>query len=187
MANDETLPERAFGWWDMFVSDEDDPRSDGGWDNDERSVLLGFLQDRRLTLELKCSGLDAVQMARQSVPPSDMSLLGLVRHLTSVESYWFHSAIAGLEGARPYHAGDGTDESFIVEPTDEAVAQAWSAWRAQVATSESIIDNVADLGQRGAGNPMPVREVLVHVIREYAQHLGHADLIRERIDGRIGQ
>ena len=71
----------------MFVHEDDDPRSDGGWDNDERSVLLGFLADRRLTLELKCAGLDAAQMARPSVPPSDMSLLGLVRHLTSVENY----------------------------------------------------------------------------------------------------
>lgn len=187
MAHGEALPERSFGWWDMFVSEDEDPRRDGGWDNDERSVLLGFLEDRRLTLELKCSGLDADQMARPSVPPSDMSLLGLIRHLTSVESYWFRDAIAGLDGDRPFHAADGTDESFIVEATDEAVADAWLAWRSQVAVSRSIIANVADLSERGAGNPIPVREVLVHLIREYAQHLGHADLIRERIDGRIGQ
>ena len=187
MGEDDRLPERTFGWWDMFVSEAEDPRSDGGWDNNERAVLLGFLQDRRITLELKCSGLNAVQMASQSVPPSDMSMLGLVRHLTSVESYWFCDAIAGQETQRPYCAVDGTDQSFTVEATDEAVEVAWSAWRAQVVASTTIIDNIADLGQLGVGNSLPIREVLVHLIREYAQHLGHADLIRERIDGRVGQ
>lgn len=187
MAQDEPLPERRFGWSDMFVSDEEDPRSDGGWADNERSVLLGFLEDRRLTLEMKCAGLDATQMARASVPPSDMSLLGLVRHLTGVENYWFCSAIAGLGGTRPFHAEDGTDEAFVVEASDEAVEDAWLAWRSQVALSRSIIEKVSDLSERGTGNPVPVREILVHLIREYAQHLGHADLIRERIDGRVGQ
>lgn len=187
MAHDDALPERKFGWWDMFVDGEHDPRVDGGWENNERAVLLGFLEDRRLTLELKCQGLTAAQMACQSVPPSDLSLLGLVRHLTSVESYWFCNVIADRDADRPYHRPDGTDESFIVAATDAAVAQAWSAWRSQVSTSTAIINNVTNMGELGAGKPVPVREVLVHLIREYAQHLGHADLLRERIDGRIGQ
>ncbi len=187
MATDEKLPKREFGWWDMFVNENDDPRADGGWDNDERSVLLGSLADRRLTLELKCAGLDAEQMARQSVPPSDMSLLGLVRHLTTVENYWFQNVIAGATDDRLYCDSEGTDLAFVVEPDAHEVEVAWSAWRNEVARSEQVIEGIVQLGQLGSGKPVPVREILVHLVREYAQHLGHADLLRERIDGRIGQ
>ena len=77
-------PARRFGWWDMFLHPDDDPRTDGGFDG-ERATLVGYLRDQRLTLELKCSGLDADAMARRSVPPSNMSLLGLVRHMAEVE------------------------------------------------------------------------------------------------------
>lgn len=185
MDRSEDLPTREFGWWDMFVNEDDDPRTDGGWDNDERSILLGFLADRRLTLELKCSGLDAEQMTRPSVPPSDMTLLGLVRHLTTVESYWFQKVIAGEDTAPPYRDADGGDVAFVVDP--EATEVSWSAWRDEVARSEKVIGEISDLGQLGVGKPVPVREVMVHLIREYAQHLGHADLLRERIDGRVGQ
>ena len=83
------LAGRRFGWSDMFVAPEDDPRSDGGFANDERSMLLGYLADRRRTFEMKCADLDASAMATRSVPPSDMSLLGLLRHLTDVERHWF--------------------------------------------------------------------------------------------------
>ncbi len=187
MANEEQLPERRFGWSDMFVPDEDDPRADGGWDNDERAVLLGFLSDRRLTLEMKCQGLDANQMVQQSVPPSDMSLLGLVRHLTSVEQYWCQQVIDGEQIDPRYRDSNGADVAFLVEADPELVESAWAAWRAQVERSNEVLIGVADLGQQGRGKPVPIREVLVHLIREYAQHLGHADLIRERIDGRVGQ
>lgn len=185
-ANDD-VPDRSFGWWDMFVHEDDDPRADGGWDNDERSMLLGSIADRRLTLELKCSGLDAEQMARASVPPSDMSLLGLVRHLTAVEHYWFQHVIAGADGDRLYRSEDGTDLSFDVSPDAALVDQAWTTWRAEIARSNAVIGGISDLGQSAAGDSIPVREVLLHLIREYAQHLGHADLLRERIDGRVGQ
>ncbi|MBA2269896.1 MAG: DinB family protein [Chthoniobacterales bacterium] len=171
----------------MFVNEADDPRADGGWDNDERSILLGFISDRRLTLELKCSGLDADQMAQQSVPPSDMSLLGLVRHLTSVENHWFQTVIAGRTGDRLYTDPNGADLAFVVEPDAGMVEEAWATWHREVARSDDVVASVSDLGQVGAGTAVPVREVLVHLIREYAQHLGHADLLRERIDGRVGQ
>ena len=90
-----TSEERKFGWWDMFVDPEDDPRSDGGFENTERDVLLGFLNDQRLTFELKCADLDAEQMARRSVEPSNLSLLGLLRHLAGVERIWFRRQMAG--------------------------------------------------------------------------------------------
>ena len=187
MVSEEQLSERRFGWSNMFVPEEDDPRVDGGWNNDERSVLLGFLSDRRLTLEMKCEDLDAQQMARRSVPPSDMSLLGLVRHLTSVEQHWCERVIAGLEIDRLYRDPDGVDLAFAVQPDQELIEAAWAAWDSQVDRSNRVILGVADLANLGRGEPVPVREVLVHLIREYSQHLGHADLLRERLDGRVGQ
>jgi hypothetical protein len=165
----------------MFVHPDDDPRTDGGFENNERAMLTGFLRDRRLTLELKCAGLDAEGMARQSVPPSDLSLLGLVRHLAGVERYWFRSVIAGENVETPY-----ADE-FTVAPDAEMVRDAWATWRSEVVAADHVLAQIPDLGQLGKGRPVPVREVLIHVIREYAQHMGHADLLRERIDGRIGQ
>lgn len=183
----EKLPERKFAWWDMFVQDDDDPRADGGWDNTERAVLTGFLSDRRLTLELKCADLDAEQMARQAVPPSDLSLLGLVRHLAGVEQYWFRQVIAGEQSSRLYVGDQGDDLAFTVEPDPGMVEEAWATWRSEVAYAEGLVEDTPDLGQLGRGKPVPLREVLVHLIREYAQHMGHADLLRERIDGRIGQ
>lgn len=184
---DQELPERQFGWWDMFVHPDEDPRTDGGWENNERSVLAGFLSDRRLTLEMKCAGLDAEQMGRQSVPPSDLSLLGLVRHLASVEHHWLRRAIAGEEAAPLYLGRNGEDLAFQVAADEEMVAEAWETWRAEVAYADEVVRRTEDLGELGRGEPVPLREVLVHVIREYSQHLGHADLIRERIDGRVGQ
>jgi uncharacterized damage-inducible protein DinB len=167
--------------------DEDDPRADGGWDNSERAVLIGSLSDRRLTLKMKCDGLDAEQMARQSVPPSDLSLLELVRHLAGVERYWFRHAIAREEITRPYRSADGEDLEFAVASDPAMVEEAWATWHDEVSNAEDLIARTPDLGQLGKGRPVPVREILVHLIREYAQHMGHADLLRERIDGRIGQ
>ena len=79
---DRDPPGRHFGWSDMWVAPHDDPRVDGGFDNNERAMLLGYLSDRRLTFEMKCADLDPDAMAARSVPPSDLSLLGLLRHLT---------------------------------------------------------------------------------------------------------
>ena len=172
----------------MFVPEADDPRTDGGWGNTERDVLLGFLADRRLTLELKCAGLDAEQMVLPSVPPSDLTLLGLVRHLASVERHWIQIVVEGREGVtRPYVDAEGDDLEFVVAADPAMVDEAWSTWRAETANTDAVVARTPDLGQLGAGRPVPVREVLVHLIREYAQHLGHADLLRERIDGRVGQ
>ena len=185
--SDEGVPDRTFGWWDMFVSPDQDPRVDGGWDNNERAVLLGQLAYRRLTLEMKCSGLDAAQLASRPIPPSDLSLLGLVRHLASVEHYWFRQVLAGERGPGLYCDATGQDEAFDVAADPVMVEEAWTTWRGEVAHTEALLEGCDDLGELGTGRAIPVREVLVHLIREYAQHLGHADLLRERIDGRVGQ
>ena len=175
------LPERSFGWWDMFVHPDEDPRADGGFENTERSMLLGFLNDRRLTLEMKCKGLNAQDLARRAVAPSDLSLLGLIRHLAGVEMYWSQTVIAGRDIEQPY------EDEFSVAADSAMVADAWATWRDAVTATDSILAAVPDLGDLGVGKPIPVREVLIHLIREYAQHMGHADLLRERIDGRVGQ
>lgn len=187
MATSDDLPQRVFGWSNMFVPDGEDPRSDGGWDNSERSVLLGFLADRRLTLEMKCVGLDPKQLTNRSVPPSDMSLLGLVRHLTGVERHWFQHVIAGNDITRPYRGPDGENLEFVVSPDPTMVDETWAAWQAETSRSDHVVAAIDDFGQLGLGRPVPFREVIVHMIREYAQHLGHADFLRERIDGHVGQ
>jgi Protein of unknown function (DUF664) len=189
MPDVEDQPARSFGWWDKFVGPDDDPRTDGGFEG-ERAALVGYLRDQRLTLELKCSGLDSDGMARRSVPPSNLSLLGLLRHLAGVEQHWFRQVMAGQEGPRHYRAGDDPDGDFngaVADP--EVVADAWASWRAEVAFAERFVAQAPDLdlaGVRPAG-PMALREVLVHMIEEYARHNGHADFLRERIDGRVGQ
>src|ERR1700683_3289873 len=83
------LPDRQFGCWYVCVEPGEDPREEGGVPDGERATLLMYLRNRRLTLELKCADLDPAAMACRSVPPSNLSLLGLVRHLAGVEHYWF--------------------------------------------------------------------------------------------------
>ncbi len=188
------LPERRFGWLDMWVGPDEDPRDESAPEG-ERATLVTYLRNRRLTLEMKCGGLDAADMARRSVPPSDLSLLGLVRHLASVEQFWFRLVLAGQPGPRLYRTESGEHLDFdgaVADP--EVVAEAWSAWRAEVAFAEQFVDATVDLGATGTFDPGPgqdgtisVREVMVHMIEEYARHLGHADFLRERIDGRVGQ
>jgi Protein of unknown function (DUF664) len=148
----------------------------------ERATLVGFLRDQRLTLELKCSGLDAADLARRS-EPSNLSLLGLVRHLAGVEQEWFRLRMAGEDAAPLFSSGEDFDGA-IADP--EVVEEAWATWRAEVEFAERFVAQAPDLGALGkAGDP--VREVLVHMIDEYARHNGHADFLRERIDFRIGQ
>jgi uncharacterized damage-inducible protein DinB len=192
----EQLPERTFGWSNMFVATrESDPREQGDPPVGEGDTLVRFLRDCRLTLELKCEGLDAGAMAAQSVPPSDLSLLGLVRHLAAVEHFWFRRVLAGQDTPRLYRSADGHNEAFDGAVADPAVVtEAWDTWRREVAFAEQFAAVQDDLGvtatfDNGLGeqDSISVRGVLVHMIEEYARHLGHADFLRERIDGRVGQ
>jgi len=174
----------------MFIGPDDDPRAVVGTFEGERATLAGYLRDQRLTLELKCSGLDAAGLARRSVPPSDMSLLGLVRHLAGVEQYWFRQVMAGQDAPRHYRAGDDPHGDFNgAVPDPDVVAHAWQTWRGEVEFAERFAAQAPDLGVTGTGHdgPISLREVLVHMIEEYARHNGHADFLRERIDGRVGQ
>jgi uncharacterized damage-inducible protein DinB len=182
---------RTFGWSDMFVAPEDDPRTQDSGLGDERTTLTGYLRAYRQTLELKCAGLDAAGLACRSVPPSNLSLLGLVRHLADVERNWFRRVLDGQDAPWLFSREDDRDGAFNGAVADPAVvASAWAAWRAEVAFAEGFVDEAPDLevtGSYGDGDMVSLREVLVHMIEEYARHAGHADLLRERIDGRVGQ
>jgi uncharacterized damage-inducible protein DinB len=175
---------------DLFLDPAKDPREGGTSLGDERATLTEFLRCQRLTLQLKCEGLDAEQLARRAVEPSTMSLLGLLRHMAEVERTWFRRRFDGQDVPKRYQSEDEPDGDFDGAVPDQAVVdEAWAAWREEVSFAEQYARNT-DLGFVGrdwGGNPISLRELLVHMIEEYARHNGHADLLRERIDGRLGQ
>lgn len=185
----------------MFTADgtpsDDDPREHGPRLGDERTTLVEALRCQRLTLELKCADLGAEAMARRAVEPSTMSLLGLVRHLADGERETFRVMMAGQNVPRLFCTEadrDGDFDGAVADP--QVVAEAWAAWRAEVDFATQFVDEAPSLDITGAdplnqhgsgGGDMSLREVLVGMIEEYARHMGHADLLRERIDGRLGQ
>lgn len=158
--------------------------------SDERTTLTDYLHSQRLTLQRKCDGLDAEQLAARSVEPSPLSLLGLVRHLAEVEQGWFRRTMAGEHVPALFATSEDADAAFTGARADpDAVHHAWAVWREEVAFAEEYVAQVRDLGQLGDhhGEAVSLREVLVHMVEEYARHNGHADLLRERIDGRTGE
>ncbi|GLY78615.1 hypothetical protein Airi01_068820 [Actinoallomurus iriomotensis] len=187
MARVSDRPERwsqANVYPDMWVDPDDDPRDNAGASPDgEPATLQDYLTNYRHTLLMKCEGLDAEQLARRSVPPSTMSLLGLLRHLAEVERDWRGWVLPGDPPPKLY--GDGDFEGAVA---DQAVVDAAYAdlAREQAATDAALAEH-PDLGVRLGKDAIAVRELLVHRIEEYARHCGHADLLRECIDGRVGQ
>ena len=191
----EIVPERwnAVGtgsgmWMDMAL----DPRFATGTEPEgERATLLDYLRAYRQAIEMKCADLDAAQLARRSVPPSTMSLLGLIRHMADVERHWFRRVMAQADAPALYWSEDVPDADWLGAVADPAVVDdAWRAWRDEVAFAEKFVADSPDLGIKGLnrdGTSVALRSVLVHMIEEYARHCGHADLLRERIDGRVGQ
>lgn len=154
---------------------------------DERTLLEGFLDWQRAVLVGKCTGLTGEELAQRSAPPSTMSLLGLLRHVTDVEREWFHARFRGTPIPFLYRRPDAKDAAFDeVDPAtaaddyDRLIAQ-WQSSRVSVATA-SLDDAFTD-ELRG---PMSLRAVYLHLIQEYARHNGHADLLRQRIDGETG-
>jgi uncharacterized damage-inducible protein DinB len=176
---------------DMWVDPEDDPRETGATPVGEKAVLSAYLDRYRMTFEMKCEGLDAEQLARRSVPPSSMSLLGLVRHLARVEHHWFRRALEGQgELPRLYRTEEDHDLDFNGAVADDAVvADAWESWRGEVAHGQAWLESADDLGDtfEYQGDQVEIRDIIVHLVEEYARHCGHADLLRECIDGRTGQ
>ena len=169
----------------------EDPRRTESWGTGELANIVDYLRHYRGTLELKCEGLDAEQLARRSVPPSTMSLLGLVRHLAQVEHHWFTRVLQGRdEEPQLFKTEDDRDFEFTGAVADPAVvAEAWETWRREVAAADAWLAGEVDLAVmvQLRDEQASVREILVHLVEEYARHLGHADLLRECIDGRTGQ
>jgi uncharacterized damage-inducible protein DinB len=163
-------------------------RSDPPYVADERRMLDAWLDFHRDTLLWKCAGLSGEQLVRRSAPPSTLSLLGLVRHMTQVERGWFRRTLAGEDVTTPYSRDDAEDADF--DETDPARAQEEIAtFRAEVATCREVaarfgLDDTGAVQRRG--QDVSCRWIYVHMIEEYARHNGHADLLREGIDGEIG-
>jgi uncharacterized damage-inducible protein DinB len=176
---------------DMFLDSEQDPREEGTRLGDEKATLQEYLRTQRLTLQVKCDGLDASQLAARSVEPSTMSLLGLVRHMAEVERAWFRRRLAGVDCPKLYQSVAEPDGDFDGAVGDPAVVdEAFASWREEVAFAEEWLSQATDLSATITiphHGELSVREVLVHMIEEYARHCGHADFLRERIDGKIGQ
>ena len=172
-----------------FVDPADDPRDTSTSLGDERTTLLDYVRFQRQTLELKCADLNAEELARRAVPPSTMSLLGLVRHMAHVERAWFRIRFAGEDVPRLYQTPDDPDGDFDGAVADPAVVdEAWARWREEIAFADRFIaEHPLDYVAEFDGNRVSLRELLVHMVEEYARHNGHADLIRECVDGRIGE
>ncbi|CAI9409486.1 DinB family protein [Nocardioides sp. T2.26MG-1] len=157
----------------------------------ERDTVLTYLRNYRITFEMKCEGLDAEQLARRAVPPSTMSLLGLVRHLARVEHSWNRRIMQEhTELPRLYWTEEQPDLDFDGAVADDAVvADAWESWRREVADADAWLAAQEDWGREipAHGEPTELRDIAVHLVEEYARHCGHADLLRECIDGRTGQ
>jgi uncharacterized damage-inducible protein DinB len=175
---------------DMWLPADRDPR-DYSATRGERDTVLSYLRSYRLTFELKCQGLDADQLARRSAPPSTMSLLGLLRHLARVEHSWFRRVLQGQPHLpKLYVSAEDPDLDFNGAVADPAVVEeAWAAWRCEVKDADAWLEQGTpfDAVVSRDGDEIEVRDVLVHLVEEYARHVGHADLLRERIDGRTGQ
>jgi Protein of unknown function (DUF664) len=155
---------------------------------DERTTLTGFLDFQRATLAVKCEGLTDDQLRQQAVPPSRLSLLGLVRHMAEVERNWFRPVLGGEPMALYFGSGMDWEASFREVPTAD-VAEAFRIWRAECDHSRTLTAAAPSLDVRGFRHSgyVSLRWVITHLIEEYARHNGHADLLRERLDGSTGE
>lgn len=172
----------------LWVDPEHDPRTTGAEPVGEKETMWEYLCRYRMTLVMKCEGLDAEQLARRSVPPSTLSLLGIVRHLANVENHWFQRVLEGRQTPGPFEHPGVPDHDFDgAQPTDACATEAWGEWHQAVEASDDVfwsqdMDREVPYGD----STVEVRDVLIHMVEEYARHLGHVDLLRECIDGRTG-
>jgi len=167
----------------------DDTRQPIPLEGDEREILTSFLDWHRATFALKCGNLSAEQLSEKAIPPSGLSLHGLLRHLTAVERWWFRRQFAGEDVPHLYYSDDDPNQDF--DDLDGDVEEAFALWRSECQRSREIVGHAPSLAQTGiqmsTGKPFSLRWLLVDMIDEYARHNGHADLLRERIDGRTGR
>jgi uncharacterized damage-inducible protein DinB len=159
---------------------------------DERATLDGFLDRQRDTLMWKCAGLSAEQLKARPLPTTDLSLLGLVRHLADVERVWFRRRIAGEDIPAIYWSDASPDGDF--DDLDPARAEAdFATYAAEVEAARAVLaahgyDDTFVAGHSdGSEETIDIRTLVLHMIEEYARHNGHADLLREAIDGATGE
>jgi hypothetical protein len=148
--------------------------------------LLGWLAFHRDALAAKCEGLTGEQLVTRSAPPSDLSLLGLVRHMTEMEHTYLVLALARGGFSRVYSSDEAPDAD-IRDLQPDMVAASMARWHDERRLADQLISATGPLGAAAPGNRFSIRWNLVKVIQEYARHNGHADLIRERIDGAKGE
>lgn len=168
-------------------------RTDPPTHGDERTMLLAYLDYQRETLRQKAGGLDAAQLAT-ALPPSTMTLGGMVKHLGLVENSWLRDRFHGDGLSEPWASVDW-DADYDWEwntAKTESPEQVWALYEEMIADADEVIagaqldDHAAKPSSR-TGEPMSLRWILLHLIEEYARHNGHADLIRESIDGSTGE
>jgi len=155
---------------------------------DETTALTQWLDFQRATLLWKCEGLDGSQLARHSVPPSGLSLLGLVRHMLLVEWWWFDHIFAGGASLAPIPTDEDPDAEFNDLNPDQA-EEALAMFATQCDVSRAIVAAAESLDALSVSDERETKDlrwVLIHMIEEYARHNGHADLLRECIDGVVG-
>ncbi|MFG2775758.1 DinB family protein [Streptomyces sp. NPDC048350] len=165
-----------------------DPRISPPHFGSERETLRAFLDYQRATLAMKCEGLDDEQLKDTSMLPSTLSLLGLVRHMAEVERAWFRRVFE--DGEAPMVWSDKIDFQAAYDASRSTRAEAFAAWEAEVGTSRRIEREAASLELAGHqprwGEDVSLRMVMVHVLLEYGRHNGHADFLREGVDGTVG-
>lgn len=156
-------------------------------DAPDQQMLEAFLDFQRETFLMKIDGLDAEQLARRSVNPSTLSLLGLVRHLAMVERWWFRIQVAGQDVPALYVNRQEPDLDFQGARADEADDDL-ATYRAEVAAAREAVRgrDLDDMCRGRFGEQTPLRWVYLHMLAEYARHNGHADLLREAVDGQTG-
>jgi uncharacterized damage-inducible protein DinB len=169
----------------MWKAPEVERPEDGPSAGPERPLLQAFLDWHRATLLYKCAGLTGDQLAAHTVPPSGLSLLGLVRHMTKVERTWFRQRFAGEPVDSPF--GDDNQADFErVDPARAAADYARLTEEFKLADAAVAHASLEDTFTH-RGDVMSLRLIYLHMIEEYARHLGHADLLREQIDGATGE
>lgn len=154
----------------------------------ERDTLRAFLDYHRATLAMKCEGLGDEELRQRSMPPSTLSLLGLVRHLAEVERTWFRRVFEDHDV--PLVWSDRFDFQAAYDASTSSRAEAFAAWEAEVAHSRRIERESVSLERTGYQprweREVSLRMVMLHVLLEYGRHNGHADLLREGVDGTVG-
>ncbi|SFY51246.1 DinB family protein [Streptomyces sp. F-1] len=156
----------------------------------EREMLEGWLEYHRRTLALKCEGLTDEQLRTASVPPSELTLMGLVRHMAEVERAWFRKVLTGDDPGPVYCSEADENGDFHVTDAD-TWQEAYTTWQAEIETARRLtaglgLDELSRGRSRFTEEPFSLRWIYTHMIEEYARHNGHADLLRERIDGATG-